>query len=104
MQCMHYLNAFQRDMLVVIAGLDDPKGTEITSELEDYYPEEITAGRVYPQLTAMAEKGLIKKGEANSKTNFYRLRKRGVRELKERRNWEARYLDPIDELSVQGAP
>ncbi|WP_080510006.1 helix-turn-helix transcriptional regulator [Haloarcula sp. K1] len=57
---MYDVNSFKRDMLVVIAGMDDPMGTELTAELQEYYAEEITVGRVYPQLDEMAEKGLIK--------------------------------------------
>jgi len=96
---MHDLNSFKRDMLVVIAGMDNPKGTELTAELQEHYPEEITAGRVYPQLDDLVEKGLVKKGKKNGRANEYRLTGRGVRDLKGHREWENQYLAPIDELS-----
>ncbi len=34
---MYDLTGFQRDLLYVIAGLDDPHGLAIKDELEDYY-------------------------------------------------------------------
>ncbi|RLM88449.1 PadR family transcriptional regulator [Haloarcula sp. Atlit-7R] len=96
---MHDLNSFKRDMLVVIAGMDNPKGTELTAELQEHYPEEITAGRVYPQLDDLVEKGLVENGEKNGRANEYRLTGRGVRDLLGHRKWENQYLAPIDELS-----
>ena len=97
---MNDLNNTERDMLTVIAGLDAPMGTEITAELEEYYDTEVTAGRIYPQLDAMIEKGLIRKEDKNGLANEYHLTKRGVRDLQAHREWENQYLAPIDELST----
>mgnify|MGYP006285894021 CR=1 FL=1 len=96
---MHDLSSFQRDLLVVVAGLDDPIGKDIRLELEEYYPEEVTAGRVYPQLTEMVEKQLINKKDTG-KANIYRITKRGVRELQDRRKWVDTYLAPLEDLSA----
>ncbi len=41
----------QRDLLYVIAGLDEPHGLAIKDELEDYYESEVNHGRLYPTLT-----------------------------------------------------
>lgn len=95
---MHDISSFKRDLLVVVAGMDGPEGTEIRRELEEYYPEEITAGRVYPQLTELADKGLINK-QIQGRANKYWLTERGVKELQQRREWEETYLAPIEELS-----
>lgn len=35
---MHDLTGFQRDLLYVIVGLDDPHGLAIKDEVEDYLP------------------------------------------------------------------
>jgi len=95
---MHDLSSFQRDLLVVVAGLDDPIGKDVRQELQEYYPEEVTAGRVYPQLTEMVEKQLIIKQDAGQ-ANIYRITKRGVRELQDRRDWVDSYLAPVEKLS-----
>ena len=56
---MHDLTGFQRDLLYVIAGRDDPHGLAIKEELEEYYESEIHHGRLYPNLDALVDKGLV---------------------------------------------
>jgi len=85
---MHDLTGFQRDLLFVIAGLDGPKGLAIKDELDDYYGTEINHGRLYPNLDALVEKGLVEKGRIDDRTNAYTLTQRGERELRARRQWE----------------
>jgi len=89
---MHDLTGFQRDLLVVIAGLDDPHGLAIKEELEEYYESEVNHGRLYPNLDEIVEKGLIEKGQKDRRTNVYHLTKRGERELDARQEWESQYV------------
>jgi DNA-binding PadR family transcriptional regulator len=96
---MHDLTGFQRDLLYVIAGRDDPHGLAIKEELEEYYESEIHHGRLYPNLDALVDKGLVEKGELDRRTNYYALTQRGDRELEARREWERRYLES-DETEV----
>lgn len=90
---MHDLTGFQRDLLYVIAGSDDPHGLAIKEELEDYYEKEIHHGRLYPNLDTIVEKGLVEKGELDRRTNYYSLTRRGQREIDARNEWEAQYVD-----------
>ena len=90
---MYDLTAFQRDLLYVIAGLDEPHGLAIKEELEEYYEKEIHHGRLYPNLDTLVDKGLVEKGELDRRTNFYTLTRRGGRELDARRDWEREYVD-----------
>ncbi|MFB6136688.1 MAG: PadR family transcriptional regulator [Halobacteriaceae archaeon] len=94
---MFDLTGFQRDLLYVIAGLDDPHGLAIKEELEDYYESEIHHGRLYPNLDTLVEKGLVEKGEQDRRTNYYALTQRGRRELVARREWEDEYLEEHEE-------
>ncbi|MFB6224131.1 MAG: PadR family transcriptional regulator [Haloarcula sp.] len=89
---MYDLTGFQRDLLYVIAGLDEPHGLAIKEELENYYEGEVNHGRLYPNLDTLVEKGLIEKGERDRRTNFYTLTKRGQRELDARKEWESQYI------------
>jgi PadR family transcriptional regulator PadR len=89
---MHDLTGFQRDLLVVIAGLDDPHGLAIKDEIGEYYENEINHGRLYPNLDTLAEKGLVEKGQKDRRTNVYHLTQRGRRELDARREWDSQYL------------
>jgi PadR family transcriptional regulator PadR len=90
---MYDLTGFQRDLLYVIAGKDQPHGLAIKDELEEYYEAEIHHGRLYPNLDTLVEKGLVEKGELDRRTNYYSLTRRGQREIEARRDWESQYVD-----------
>ena len=90
---MFDLTGFQRDLLYVIVGLDEPKGLAIKDELESYYEKEIHHGRLYPNLDTLVEKGLVAKGTIDDRTNSYSLTDRGYREIENRQEWEQSYLD-----------
>ena len=89
---MYDLTAFQRDLLYVIAGLDNPHGLALKDELEKYYESEIHHGRLYPNLDTLVEKGLVSKSARDRRTNEYTLSKRGAREIETREKWEQKYL------------
>jgi len=89
---MYDLTGFQRDLLYVVAGLDEPHGLAIKDELEDYYEKEIHHGRLYPNLDTLVEKGLMEKGERDRRTNYYTVTRRGKREITARGEWEQQYL------------
>ena len=67
---MHDLTGFQRDALYVIAGMDSPKGLAIDGTLDDYYSTEINHGRLYPNLDALIDMGLVEEGEIDDRTNW----------------------------------
>ena len=90
---MHDLTGFQRDLLYVIAGLDNPHGLAVRDELEDYYEAEIQHGRLYPNLDTLANKGLVEKRQKDSQSNEYSLTSRGTREIEARTGWENQYID-----------
>ena len=89
---MHDLTGFQRDLLVVIPGLDDPHGLAIKEELEQYYESEVNHGRLYPNLDELVSKGLVEKGAKDKRTNVYYLAQRGRRETTARDEWEQQYI------------
>lgn len=86
------LTSFQRDILYVAIGKEEPSGQEIKAELEGG-AEEITHGRLYPNLDTLVEKGYLRKGMIDRRTNFYGLSEKGTTALIERRNWENQYAD-----------
>jgi len=97
---MHDLTGFQRDLLYVVAGTDEPHGLKVKDELEEYYETEIHHGRLYPNLDTLVEKGLVEKGEHDRRTNWYRLTRRGKRELAARAEWEGQYVDTASEQQI----
>jgi len=90
---MNDLTGFQRDLMYVIAGGDEPHGLAIKEELEKYYESEVHHGRLYPNLDTLVDKGLVDKGQRDQRTNYYTLTRRGRRELEARREWENGYVD-----------
>lgn len=90
---MFDLTGFQRDLLLVVAGLDEPHGLAVKDELEDYYEQEVHHGRLYPNLDTLVDKGLVEKGEKDRRTNVYTITQRGTREIGARRDWERQYVD-----------
>ena len=93
---MNDLTAFQRDLLYVIAGKDDPHGLGIKSVLEDYYDKEVFHGRLYPNLDTLIDKGLVAKRQRDLRTNAYTLTDRGRREVEARREWEDELLESAE--------
>lgn len=89
---MYDVTGFQRDLLIVIAGLEKPHGLAIKDELEAYYDTEIHHGRLYPNLDTLVDKGLVEKGQRDQRTNTYVITRRGRREIAARREWEDQYL------------
>jgi DNA-binding PadR family transcriptional regulator len=89
---MHDLTGFQRDLLYVVAGLEEPHGLAIKEELEEYYESSVNHGRLYPNLDELVDKGLVEKGEKDRRTNYYTVTQRGQRELNARSNWESQYV------------
>ena len=56
---MDDLIGFQRDLLYVIAGADQPSGQGVKEEIETDYNAEINHGRLYPNLDTLVNKELI---------------------------------------------
>lgn len=86
------LTGFQRDLLYVVSGMDHASGRAIMEELEADTGQEITRGRLYPNLDALVTEGLIRKGQVDRRTNYYSLSDAGWEALRDRRAWENRRL------------
>lgn len=87
------LTSFQRDILIVLAGTNQCKGLKIKEELESYYEEEIHHGRLYPNLDALVDQGIIKKISLDGRSNGYSLSERGKAHIDARRHWESELLN-----------
>jgi DNA-binding PadR family transcriptional regulator len=103
---MHDLTGFQRDLLFVVASLDDPHGLAIKDELQKYYDDNVRHGRLYPNLDKLVAARLIEKGEQDRRTNEYTINSRGERELIARMEWQrqclpADILDEVDPSELQ---
>ncbi len=90
---MHDLTGFQRDLLYVIAGADQPSGQDVKEDVEQYYTAEINHGRLYPNLDTLVNKKLVEKGQLDRRTNYYAITDDGEKRIRDRREWEAQYVD-----------
>ena len=98
---MDDLTGFQRDLLYAIGGIEDPAGLRIKDAIDEYYETEIHHGRLYPNLDTLVDKGLVKKGEQDRRTNKYDLTDRGRREVQARREWEDQYLGELESIESE---
>ena len=68
------LHAFERDLLYAVRALerdDPPKGLALKRELEDDYGEQVNHSRLYQNLDALVERGLLEKSQKDGRTNEY---------------------------------
>lgn len=91
------LTRFQLDAMLVIHRLDaqgtTSYGLAIKARLDAYYETEINHGRLYPNLNALVEDGLLAKTALDDRTNEYTLTDLGRIVLRERAQWVVNALD-----------
>lgn len=98
---MDSLTHFQRDLLTVLCGMEDPHGLAIKDELEQLYGDEVNHGRLYPNLDHLVNAGFVEKGEVDRRTNCYAITPDGESWLRERTAWEQQYTErDCDEKSA----
>lgn len=90
---MDDLTGFQRDLLYVIAGADQPSGQDVKETVEEYYSIEINHGRLYPNLDTLVNKELVEKGQIDRRTNYYAITETGEKTIQDRRGWEDQYVE-----------
>lgn len=90
---MHELTGFQRDILFVVKGLKAASGQEIKDELEKTQGRSVHHARLYTNLDALVDQGLVSKGKSDGRTNRYTLTPSGEREVMDRFQWEQAYLE-----------
>lgn len=98
---MYDLTGFQRDLLHIIAGSDEPHGLAVKASVDEYYDEEINHGRLYPNLDTLVEKGLIEKQARDRRTNEYILTIKGEDMIRSRREWEDNLADELQDNQSQ---
>lgn len=71
------LTGFRRDLLAVISRVEQTNdlvyGLRIKELMEVRYGTEVNHGRLYPNLDALVELGLVEKAEHDKRTNEYAL-------------------------------
>jgi predicted transcriptional regulator len=83
------LTAFQRDLLVAVVDCDRTHdgpvtGLVVMDRVEELRAEPTNHGRLYPNLDALDEAGLVAKTSVDGRSNEYRPTDRGVAALEAR--------------------
>lgn len=86
------LTGFQRDLLFVVAGEDQSKGTAIMNKLEETQNRDLLPSRVYTNLDDLSEMNLVEKGQKDGRTNYYEVTEDGVEEIKQRIEWQSQFV------------
>ncbi|MFC6723480.1 PadR family transcriptional regulator [Halobium palmae] len=89
---MATFTGFQRDQLMVIAGLDNPSGQALKEDLEKEYDSEINHGRLYPNLDTLVYSGFVEKGTIDRRTNSHQITEEGRSALTDHLEWEQQYF------------
>ncbi len=68
--------AFERDLLYAVRALErdndtPPKGLAIKTYLDEQHDDEINHSRLYQNLDQFIERGLLRKGKKDDRTNEY---------------------------------
>ena len=76
---------FLRDMLVVIDSFDErPSGQMVMDRMEDVAGyEDLTHGRIYPNLDKLVRAGYVEKGNIDRRTNWYVISEEGKQALEQ---------------------
>jgi len=101
MSLFHH-TSFQRDLLVIISGLERPTGQDIKDTFETAANIEVTHGRLYPNLDTLVEDDLIEKGPLSGRANYYTLTEQGERALRRRTEWRQNWIDATDSTIDDG--
>lgn len=85
----HDLTAFQRDILIILAGCDAPAGVDVRADLTAYHETSVEPSRLYQALTKLADNHLIDISQQDGRTNAYQLTTHGERVLAAGREFKA---------------
>lgn len=98
---LEQLSSFQRDVLVVLEDIDDPRlsGVELKRELASYYDDEITLASLYQNLRDLVDRGFVETRPIDGRTNAYRVSRAGHDWLVAYRDWMSRCLGDEDDRS-----
>lgn len=83
---------FRWNILAVLSG-GERYGLAIKRELEAYYGEDVTPGRLYPNLDWLEERGLITRSELDRRTNEYAITSEGEQALRAHHEWQRARLE-----------
>ena len=95
MQYMRQLTAFQRDLLYIIASINEPYGRGVKRRIEEYYEEGVSTGKVYQNLNKLVDYGYIEKSEIDGRTKSYTLTSKAFDSIENRHTWQTERVGQV---------
>jgi Transcriptional regulator PadR-like family. len=83
---MEELTEFQKNIINVLVG-GNRYGLAIKNELEEYYEDEVSHGRLYPNLDRLVRSDYLEKRPRDERTNEYSLTEEAREMLREEMEW-----------------
>lgn len=85
LECMGELTRFEVECLIAVAQNPMERGLVVRDALAEVYGEQINHGRLYPNLDALAERGLLVKHSQHqdNRSNAYEITTDGIKRLEE---------------------
>lgn len=93
------LTEFRYALLFILAEGSD-FGLGLKRRLQQYYGVEINHGKLYPNLDALVDAGLVEKSERNKRTNDYLITPDGLEVAVDRVGWEITRLVEDEETAA----
>jgi len=98
---MEELTEFQKNIVNVLMS-GDKYGLAIKSELEEYYDDEVSHGRLYPNLDRLVNSDYVEKRPRDERTNEYRLTEEAREEMREEMKWRlSKYVEGSMDREMQ---
>ncbi len=90
---MEELTEFQKNIVNVLVG-GEKYGLAIKKELEEYYDDEVSHGRLYPNLDRLVNIDYVEKRPRDERTNGYRLTDEAREEIRDEIEWRlSKYVE-----------
>lgn len=100
------INKWQTTILAAAAAADDQNGQDIARRIEQAHGVDVSNGRLYPNLDALVDAGLLTQRTDGGRANRHNVTDRGMRELEARLDYLLRHADanPRYDLAARTDP
>lgn len=84
---MNRLTGFQRDLMYIINGFENPTEKQIKQEMDSYYNEDIFQSRIYHNIDILINYGYVDKIQSKKFSRRYSITKEGRESIASREQW-----------------
>ena len=89
MPLLHDSCGLERDVLVQLAALTEPRGAEIVEAIDEAYPSGVNQSRIYQILQSLERQGLADSRDVDGRSKVYWVTDEGREAVREYHDWTA---------------